>query len=359
MALRIRAIHAPADPRWDAYVRAHPEATPYQLAAWMDILHRAYRWGSASLALEDEDGRLHGVLPLMERRGRIAGARLRSLPAFAAGGPLGDRPEDAAALLERACEIAEEGGLHLTVTSRYPALGRISPRLAASPLNPTWVLEIPSDPAGREEWLRARSSNLRRGIKRAEKAGVTVREGTSDDDLRAFHRLYLTTMRRHRSFPRSLRQLRAARDLLPEGVFRLFVAEREGRIAAGGVFHAFAGTLDLLYNASDPELLEHRPNHALYHAAMDWAAEHGLRRFDFGPAPPDSSLGEFKRQWGAEEVPLFSYEDARRPSPPPAGASVGGGEDGTDWRRRLLDRAWQRTPLPVTALIGSLGYRWL
>jgi len=39
-------------------------------------------------------------------------------------------------------------------------------------------------------------------------AGVTVREATSELDLRAFYALYLRTMRRRSTLPRPYRQLR-------------------------------------------------------------------------------------------------------------------------------------------------------
>ena len=51
--------------------------------------------------------------------------------------------------------------------------------------------------------------------------------------------------------------------------------EREGRLAAGGVFHLFRDTVELIYNGSDDALLDLRPNHALYWGVIRWCAEHG------------------------------------------------------------------------------------
>src|SRR5256885_15608660 len=102
----------------------------------------------------------------------------------------------------------------------------------------------------RAGWKRT-SNNLWRSLKKADQAGVSVREGTSDGDLRLFYELYLETMRRHRSLPRSLRMLLMARqELEPMGAYRLLLAEHEGEVAAGGVFHIWGDTIDLVYNAS-------------------------------------------------------------------------------------------------------------
>jgi hypothetical protein len=91
---------------------------------------------------------------------------------------------------------------------------------------------------------------------------------------------------------------------------------------------------------------------------MRWAIERGLRRFDFGDASPDSSLGKFKRQWACEPVGEFVYilsgqggnplgEAVRRQNPTLTG----------DAEQGLVGRAWDRAPLALTRLAGSIVYR--
>ncbi len=357
--LRISGIDPVADGRWDAYVGAHPDATAYHLGAWMAILHGSYRYRAASLALE-EDGRLRGVLPLMARRGRVSGARLRSLPAVHTAGPLADTPELAATLVAAAFEAGATRGLDVNVDTRVGGLDEVNPRLRIEPKLPSYVLEVPDD---LDAWLRGRSQNLRRSIRRAEKAGVTVREARDEQTLAAWYELYLTTMRRHRSVPRPLRQLELARRELPPGVFRLFVAEREGELLGGGIFHAFNGSLELLYNASDDDAWAYRPNHALYHETIRWTAAQGMPRFDFGFAEPGHSLAEFKEAWGAEPVAEHRYLDASRSAPPPdAGGHLAGvreEDEGGRGLRLLVHRAWGRVPLRATAAAGAVAYRYL
>ena len=357
-SLRVTGIDPVADSRWDAYVDAHPDAKAYHLGAWMTILHGPYRYRSASLALE-EDGRLRGVLPLMARRGRVSGARLRSLPAVHTAGPLADTPQLAATLVAAAFDLGAERGLDVNVDTRLAGLDAVDSRLRVAHRLPSYVLEIPDDLDG---WLRGRSQNLRRSIRRAEKAGVIVREAADEQTLAAWYQLYLGTMRRHRSVPRPLRQLELARRELPRGVFRLFVAEREGQLLGGGIFHAFNGSLELLYNASDEDAWTHRPNHALYHETIRWTAAQGMARFDFGFANPGDSLAEFKEAWGAEPVAEYRYVDARHGAPPPdAGGRLTGvaDEDQAQGLRLLVHRAWGRAPLRATATAGGLAYRYL
>ena len=89
--------------------------------------------------------------------------------------------------------------------------------------------------------------------------------------------MYVRTMKKHRSLPRSLRQLRLTQELLGES-FKLFVVSQQGRDVAGGVYHVFGDTVELVYNGSDEDALPLRPNHALYWNVMEWAAARGCAR---------------------------------------------------------------------------------
>ncbi|HEX5763388.1 MAG TPA: GNAT family N-acetyltransferase [Solirubrobacterales bacterium] len=356
-ALAHSAVVRPVEPddyqRWDRFVRSHPEATVYHLSAWARILAGAYRFKPRYLVVEDESGNLRGVLPLLSRRGLITGLRMRSLPAVEIGGPLGADEAAERALIEAAQSEAHRLRCPLTIDStRSLPAGQLGHFLNQVPRPPCWIAEVP--PADSyDAWLGDRSSNLRRGVKRARSRGVAVRVAESEEDLRRFYRVYLTTMRKHRSLPRSLQQLSLARDLLGD-VFRLFLAESDGRVVAGGVFHEFAGTLELLYNGSDDSALDLRPNHALYAEAVRWAADRNLSRFDHGYAWPGSSLARFKQQWGGEQAPRYRYSSA--------GAAAGGGPGGSPGRSRAraaIERAWGSTPLALTRAAATIAYRRL
>ena len=356
-AVRAVPVDPVADARWDAYVRAHPRATLYQLGAWAEILGRAYRFEPRCLALEDGAGTLCGVLPLLYKKGLLSDARVRSLPVFPAGGPLAGTREHEVALIRAAHETTagEARTLAVICPTDYSAA---LPDFVTDALPPRWMLDVPADPDTLRAAWRKTSNNLFRSLKKADKAGFGFRESDSPRDLRRFYRLYLRTMRKHRTLPRSLRQLELTRDLLGPGEFRLFMVEREGRIGAGGVFHVFGGTVELIYNGSDDAMLDLRPNHALYWHVIRWSAAHGHARFDFGEASPTTSLGRFKSQW-AEPVPNYRYTwraggaPSRAESMAAASYEVEQGDEG------LVAKAWRRAPLQLTRAGATLAYRYL
>ena len=358
MSARAVRIDPLADARWDEYVRSHPRWTVYQLGAWARILRSAYRFEPRYLALEDEVGALQGVLPLLHKKGLVSDARVRSLPVFPAGGPLGDSREDELALIEAAREEAVAAGVRaLAIVSPEDYRAELDGFVADS-LPPRWVVQMGDDPDALRTGWRKTSNNLFRSLKKADKAGFTFREGTKAGDLKRFYRLYLRTMRKHRTLPRTLRQLELTRDLLGPGEFRLFVVEREGRLAAGGVFHLFRDTVELIYNGSNDALLDLRPNHALYWGVIRWSAEQGHRAFDFGEASPTTSLGRFKSQW-ADPVPSHRYtwragaEPSRAESIAAASYGVEQGDSG------LVAKVWRRTPIGLTRLGATVAYRYL
>ena len=105
------------------------------------------------------------------------------------------------------------------------------------------------------------------------------------------------------------------RHVIETGVGRLFLAEVDGRPAAGAVFLGWNRMLLYKYGASDPVLWPLRPNNLLFSEAIAWACDAGYESLDFGRTNLDSlSLRRFKLSWGAVERPLAYSFVGRRPS---------------------------------------------
>jgi hypothetical protein len=359
--MRVVALGDPStDQRWDPFVRAHPRATPYHLAAWAQVLATAYRLEPVYLALEDDEDQIHGVFPIMRSHGIITGTRLNSLPELQWGGPLAATTEDEFRLVAAACRLVESGkAKRFLMRSTQAGYEPSVPGLAWRPAPPTWQVELGPDFESFRKRLKAHSKNAFRSLGKAEAAGITVRAATSEADLKRFYRLYLETMRKHRSIPRAYRQFVISwRLLAPQGVMQLLLAEREGRLLAGGVFNRLGDTVDLMYNASDARYLDLRPNHAIYADAIRRAIESGYQHLDLGGAKPGSSLAGFKQQWCADPVPLFTYALH-------VGATEGTAKRALQVKSRVrtddswsLTKAWERIPLLVTRVAGRLIYRY-
>jgi hypothetical protein len=359
--LLVREVDASEDPRWNAYVAAHPCGSGYLHSGWLHALRREYDGRQVHLLCEDEAGVVRGVLPLVYTRGvplRLAGPtrvrRLASLPRTPVGGPLVTGVDVAERLVGAAIDVAREGGGPLLQFRRQHADLDGLPGVVGQPWRPSFVLRLP---ATTEPLVFGDARNHRRlrwAVNKAEREGVKVRRGDLDD-VRPWYRLYLETMRGHVVPPRPLRLFLSLLEL-PElaDTVELHVAEvnTEGRstLIAGSFFLRFGSTVSYAFNGVDPRSLRLRANDALQWHAIHAAWRDGFRVYDLGEVMDENdSLSDFKRKWGASPEMMFRYYH-----PPLAEAARG--MDGPPKAKKTGHRAavgvWNRLPLPVTAALG-------
>ena len=81
----IRPMRTSDAAAWDDYVNGHPQATFFHRTGWSRVLVEVMRHRRHDLVAE-RDGRLAGVLPLVEVRSRLFGHSLTSLPFAVYGG---------------------------------------------------------------------------------------------------------------------------------------------------------------------------------------------------------------------------------------------------------------------------------
>jgi hypothetical protein len=360
---RVAHVDPSADPRYDAYVRGHDQSTAYHLGAWAEVLRSAYHFRPEYIALTADDGRVEGVMPLMYSRGIVSGKRIRSLPVVPTAGPLASSAAGEVELLRSACRIADECAQELIIVSRGEGYEDRLAGLRRDERPPAWITPLPGDAEElRRSWKKS-SNNLFRSIRKAEAAGVTVREGTGQADLRLFYRLYVASMKRHRSLPRSWTQVKLDQQLLgPSGAFRLFLAEHDGHAVSAAIFHAHGHTVDLLYAGSHSAGREVRADFAMYWHVIRWAVENGYSRFDWGAAREGGTLWRFKSQWSAEPVPEYTYRYGGEPEGPSRADRIRTQHDVIDQngapsrREALIAATFDRLPLRAIQAAGTAVY---
>jgi hypothetical protein len=82
---------------------------------------------------------------------------------------------------------------------------------------------------------------------------------------------------------------------------------------------------------------------------LSQAIGRGCTSFDFGRSTVESGTDRFKRQWGAEPMPLHWYRWERRRNGREASSSEERGKS-----LRLATAIWQRLPLPIANALGPL-----
>ena len=166
-----------------------------------------------------------------------------------------------------------------------------------------------------DDVLKGMNQQWRRNIKKAAKAGVEVTRATPDnldEELAAFHRLYVHTAERDHFTPRPLTYFRTMFGALlaeePDRI-RLYLARHEGDLVAATIWVRVGGHTWYSYGASSTEKRDVRGSNAAQWAMISDSIAAGADVYDLrgitdtlDPEDPHVGLIQFKVGTGGEAV---------------------------------------------------------
>ena len=166
-----------------------------------------------------------------------------------------------------------------------------------------------------DDVLKGMNQQWRRNIKKAAKAGVEVTRATPanlDEELAAFHELYVHTAERDHFTPRPLTYFRTMFGALlaeePDRI-RLYLARHEGDLVAATIWVRVGGHTWYSYGASSTEKRDVRGSNAAQWAMIQDSIAAGADVYDLrgitdtlDPEDPHVGLIQFKVGTGGEAV---------------------------------------------------------
>jgi FemAB-related protein (PEP-CTERM system-associated) len=335
--VQVEALGNGNEAEWDAFVHARSDASHYHRSAWGGVIRRAFGHSSI-LRVARQEGGIAGILPLVHFANPFFGRSLVSMPYLNRGGILAAAPEAAAALLEDARGILRETGSRSCELRHQIPMDETLPRRSDKV---TMTLDVGEGPESLWEKIGPKVRNL---VRKAEKAGLTAREGKGERDLSEFYAIFAENMRDLGTPVYSRRFFEEVLGTFPEST-RLSIVESEGRAAAAGICITHGSFTEIHWAASRRAMRDHAPNMLLYWEAISWASRSGLATFCFGRSTENSGPYRFKKQWGAVPTRLaWEYLLAPGAAPPkihPENPAF-----------RTATRAWKRVPLPLTKIFG-------
>ena len=326
---------------WQRAVDASAGARLAHAPQWQDVIAKVYGHTPVYLEAEAGDGSF-GVLPAFVVRRPFFGTVVTSMPFLDSGGPCGTSAAVDALLVDRLIGEARRRGARF-VELRCPNRLAIDVEPISSKVNMTLPLDDPD-----ALWRRF-GKGVRNQIRKAERAGLTVEHG-GHDSLPAFYGTFVERMRDLGSPVHGLAFLRQVLDAFgPRATVAL--VKKEDAAIGGLIALRFKDRVVVPWASCLKEHFALCPNMLLYWDVIKTACREGSARFDFGRSTRGSGTYHFKRQWGAEEEPLWWYRipiaaGARADAQPPSS---------TD----LLAQLWRRLPLSVTRHIGPPIRRYL
>jgi lipid II:glycine glycyltransferase (peptidoglycan interpeptide bridge formation enzyme) len=339
-----------------AFVGSRPSASFLQCPAWGQVKRE---WRSESLGWVDPDGKIVGAGLVLYRQV----PRVRRFLAYLPEGPLLDWHADdlhawlqpmiahlkgrkafgvrmgppvtarrwTADTIKRA--IAGGGVTRLpdlppdqedagatTVARHLTELGWLppSPTAGFAVGQPRYVFQVPLAHRSLDDVFAGFNQLWRRNVRKAEKAGVEVIQG-SYDDLPAFHELYAATAERDRFTPRPLWYFQTMFDALrsedPDRI-RLYLARHDGDLLAAAIWVRVGSHAWYSYGASSDRKREVRPSNAIQWRMLRDAQDAGATVYDLRGItdtldPNDHLFGliQFKLGTGGEAVEYLGEWD--------------------------------------------------
>ncbi len=297
------ALIEPTQAVWEEFVLRHPQGSLLQLPCWGD-LKAAFGWKVSRIAVVAQPPA--AAAPTGDTPPIRAGAqvliRTRYLVSvvYVPRGPLwsGDPAIDNLLLqgLEQLARRRRAVFLRLEppLLEHEPQADQTHSRLLlkrfqpTKPIQPRSTIHLALDhPA--DTLFANMSKGHRADIRRASRQGVTLRTGSTADDLAVFHAIMQGTGERvgfgvHApSYYHLAHTLTGPRSLL-------LIAEQEGEPVASHMVFADSQMGLYLYSGATPAGLKAGANHLLQWQAIQWAQQQGCKWYDFWGIP--DALGQ-------------------------------------------------------------------
>jgi serine/alanine adding enzyme len=350
-------ITTSSDPiAWDAYVCSHPKACLYHLSGWLRVIHKTYGHKVYSLAaVESGDSvRIAGILPLVHMKYPLFGNTLVSMPFFDMGGVLADSPAAEKNLLDHALSLAEGLGArsielrHTASSALLSGQHEFQSVFNGKPLHcrarSQKVRMLLDLPGSSDALMKSFKSKLRSQISRPIKEGLKVKSGGAEL-VDEFYEVFSENMRDLGSPVHAKLLIKNVLTEFPNQA-RIFLIHKTDLSLATALTIGFNDTLENPWASALRRYGNLSPNMLLYWKMLEYAADNGFRRFDFGRSSPGEGTFKFKEQWGASPAPLRWYNLVL------SGAITesSGGNPGRLYNVPI--EIWKRLPVAVTRVLG-------
>jgi len=164
-------------------------------------------------------------------------------------------------------------------------------------------------------WSTHCEHSCRKNIKTALGHGVKIVEGTTDDHICEFYRIYIDTMKRNNALPAyyfCLDFFKAFRDELP-GNCRFAMAEYRDRIVAATLYLHDDNDVFSFLGGADAESQQLRPTNLLIWETIRWANLAGKRRLILGGGyRPNDGIFRFKSTFSKFQESFYVYRKIHR-----------------------------------------------
>ncbi len=291
---------------WDDLVDEDHGASFFHKVGWAAALREAGK-GSETLYLTIHvEGKPAAGMPAVEvERGPVR--ILASMPVGTYGGLVlpPDSPAGASeALLETFSGLARGAGVAAAYVTDNA--GRLPAELPGFEVHVEQAHRISLKAGYESVWAGFRPS-ARNKVRKARKAGVTVRRARSEADFLEYHDMLVECSARWGEACEFGPGFFSFLSSLDGDDVQMWLAEHDGTVIGGDLNFALHGRIMNWGNVSRDSARSLAPNNLLHAAAMEAGVEEGCVEYDLGASAGIEGVDAFKSAFGTSLVPLRRY----------------------------------------------------
>jgi hypothetical protein len=339
--LSIRQENPVASTDWQERISNQSGASVFHSVAWAKVLSDSYGFTPIYFtALRGSE--LASAMPLMEVDSWLTGKRGVSLPFTDECEPLGFEP--GSNLLEKILRVGR------TRKWKHVEFRGGDKFFKGAPPSLTFFghkLKLSTDP---DSLFNSLESSVRRAIRKAENAGLTVEFSQAPDATRDYYKLHCQTRKEHGLPPQPYQFFRKIHEhILASNSGVIVTATLRGQPIASAIYFHSGVEAVYKFGASDNTFQELRANNLVMWEAIKWLANKGMKTLRFGrTSEANEGLRRYKLGWGAEEyrINYFKY-DLRK------NALVTEKDAATEWHNQIF----RSLPIFFLRWTGSILYK--
>jgi len=340
-------INPLTDQRWQTFVARHPRSSVFHSVPWLSALARTYGYKPVAYTTSPPGKDLDNGIVFCSVESWITGRRLVSLPFSDHCAPLVEDTDQLKQLVTRVEEALENKLAYVEFRTGGSEVGQIASLPTATSSYCLHELDIGPDV---DSLMNGLHMQIKRNIQRAQREGLTYKEGRTAELLDAFVRLNRLTRRRHQIPPQPPSWFANLAALLGDDLnFKVACFNRRPVAAIMTLRHR--DTITYKYSCSDPEFNKLGGPSALIWDAIQQAKHEGLRKLDFGRSDySNQGLLTFKDRWGSQRSNLTYWTISKE-------AGDAAGDQNQGWKTKAGKAILPHLPEPVFAMVGRLFYR--
>lgn len=282
-------------------------ATFFHTPEWSELLTGTLPGFRARPLAVKANGRAAGVLPAVSRRRAPAGT-MESMAFGTFGGPLvaADAPPGTAAALLAAFSRAAHAP-SVAFSQLVDRSGRVSPRDLRGFERRDDTVQIVRLDSDYETLVSRFRPSARNKIRKAKRAGVTVRRAESTADFLAYHSVLEECSRDWSVRPKPGREFFAALSELDPELVQMWLAEHDGVVIGGDLNFVLHGTVMNWGNVSTHAAKSLAPNNLLHARAIEEGVRAGYDTYDLGSSAGLAGVRAFKASFGTVDLPIARF----------------------------------------------------